>query len=214
MSNNTNTTKKNTIGCDNLVDNAFVPVSGQNYRAPRQQDAIREEAGFKPAKPEPPVFTLDDLFEQNYRVEKGFFGTPELGVHTVKLREYKICTGRDDRPYMKLTFMDLKTFCCWDVNVGAERLPQMLSDISFSNKGLLSGKSYKDAFNIMKQKKFDVWTIVSEKGKLATYFNKDSYERRLYVVQSIEGEYELKKLRQRELDDEKARMAEEASYRR
>lgn len=204
-------TKKNinTIGCDNLIDNAFVPEAGQQgARAPEQKNALRQEVGA-PLIREEEQLSFSDLCSKGATVTKEFFGTPASGKHIIKVRDAVILKGYDGH-YVKFTLVDINSNCCWYLNVSGGKLMQVLATISEQNNGLLAGLNPDEAIKHLKANSFNCWTTFTEKGKLATYFNEDKFNSFTYFLQKKQGEYELRKLREQERKDNEARMAEEA----
>lgn len=173
----THNTKKNNIGCDNLVDNVFVPEAGQNYRAKTQQNALREESGARPA------ISLSDLFDKGFKVSAKRFGTPEEGLHIVTIDgEPEVRNGRDGY-YVEFELVEKNTGLCWKTFINQSNLSQMLADISYFNNGMLAGKTGMGAINFLKTHEFNCWTLLTEKGSNATYFNETKYNKRLYVME-------------------------------
>lgn len=173
----TNNTKKNTIGCDNLVDNVFVPQAGENYRAKNMQNALREEVQAAPA------ISFADLFDKGFKVSAKHFGTPEQGLHIVNLDgEPEIRKGRDGY-YVEFGLVEVRTGLCWKTFVNQQSLTQMLADISFYNNAMLARKTPTQALNFLKNHDFNVWVLQTEKGSTATYFNEERFSKRLYVME-------------------------------
>ena len=208
-----NTMNKKNIGIDNLIDGIYAPEVTPHHRFERDekmQNALRFESGENKVEGEEPVFSLEDIFGMDFKVQKGFFGTPEAGTHTVKLNKAPEIKKGSNGLYMKLELIDAITGCMWNTFVKAEDAHKMLADISHYNNGLLARKDANAAFETLQNKKFLCWTLQTEKGTTATYFNEERFNKRLWVVSALEGKYELNKLKQKEREDNKARMAEEA----
>lgn len=177
----------NTIGCDNIIDNAFVP----------NEDKA-------------PALTIADFFDNDYKVNKRHFGVPAVGEHRVVLDgEPEVRKNDDGNYYFVLNLMDEKGLC-WKTFANPENLNQTLETISFFNEGMLANKKGMVAINYLQGHKFSCWVLKNEKGKAYTYFDKAKYDKRIYVMSRNEERKELGALREKERADNKARMAEEA----
>jgi hypothetical protein len=114
-----------------------------------------------------------------------------------------------DGPYAIFNLID-ENCMCWSTFVNGNELMKALEDISYSNGGILAGKKPAIALNFLERNYFDCWTLITEKGKVATYFNKDKFSKRQYVLQLEKDKRELNDIKAKEREDNKARMAEEA----
>ena len=203
-----NTKKTNTIGCDNLIDNAFVPENTQAHQYNRTDDirrAAREDAGIAPA------LSWADMFDDDFSVNEKYRGVPEEGVHMVKFDgEPVVRSGRNNSKYMAIDLVETKTGCCWTVNVNQENLKDTLNAINYNNTNLLKGLNPTQMLYKLIETEFTCWTLQTEKGTTATYFDAIKYSKRLYVME-LNHEKEMQK-REREKNrlDKEARMAEEA----
>lgn len=177
MTNTTKSTKKNTTGCDCILDAAFVPQSGQNTRAKGQQNALRQDAGAAVN------LSLADLFDKGFKVEADRRGTPEEGMHMVTLRGEPEVKNGYDGPYVRMELRN-EIGICWTTSFSAADFSKILTDISYHNKGMLAGKRPAAAIAFLYNHSFSVWTLQTEKGKTATYFNEERFSRRLFAIQN------------------------------
>ena len=210
----TNTTI-NTIGCDNLIDNAFVPEAGTaGATGKNNSEKLRLEAGIAP------TLSLDDLFSANYKVGTEYAGTPSDGMHIVVIKGTPEVRKGKDSNYVELELGEItkagKTGLCWKTFVNAADLGKMLEDINYHNKGIISGLSGAKAIAHLGKVEFCVWTITSEKdsSKAYTYFNKEKYDKRVYAMRLEADRKDMRKLKEKERLDNEARMAEEAKMSR
>lgn len=206
----TNTTI-NTIGCDNLVDNTFVPEAGTaGNRGSNNSEKLRADAGMAP------TLGIADLFSKGYKVNAQYAGTPKDGMHYVIINGEPSVRKGNNGAYAEIELKEITADgdfgLCWKTFVTAENLPKMLEDINYYNSGIISKLSGMNAIARLYKTDFAVWTIKSEKdsNKVYTYFNKAKYDKRLYAM-SLEAERKEEKMqRNKERADNEARMAEEA----
>lgn len=193
-----------------LDDYAAETPAHRNERANSQKNALREEAGYSVIREEKRKLNINDLFAEDEKVTKKFLGIPAVGIHKVKLEcDPEVFEGKNGI-WVKLTLIDTKTNCFWYAFINKDSIKDALDTISVNNNGLLAAESYIKAFDVLKSKSFNCWTLQTEKGKTVTYFDETKYNNRLYVLNKFESDYELRKLREKERADNKARMAEEA----
>lgn len=197
--------KKNNVGIDNLIDNAFVPQAESNKRADNMQGALREEAGAKPN------LSLSDLFSKDFKVDANRAGKPEVGLHTVKFATEPEVKIGNNGAYVEFELCDQNNGICWKTFVNADSLEKMLQDISYFNNGVIACMGPMQAITKLRFSEFDCWTLETEKGSTVTYFNETKYNKRIYAMQLNAGNRELKDLRKKEMEDNQARMTEEAA---
>lgn len=158
MATNNTTSTTNNIGCNCIADTAFVPG---DQGKPSLADLLK---GVKVTAKRP--------------------GTPEQGIHSVLLdSEPTIHRGNDGNPYLVFVLHEPKTGLVWKAFVSADGLAKALEDISFFNNGMLAGKKGLTALQFLYSHEFSVWTLQTEKGKTATYFNEDKHGKRLYAME-------------------------------
>lgn len=174
----------NNIGCNNLVDTAFVPEAHTGKRADGNTNALREEAG------EYIVLSLNDLFDSDFTIGTKKEGTPPQGLHVVIIDgEPEVKRGRNGL-YVEFDLFEKASGFCWKTFVNQDALKQMLADISFYNNGMLSGKSGIQAINFLKTHPFNCWTLQTEAERTATYFNSEKFGRRIYVIENEKAKRE------------------------
>jgi len=179
MANKTNSKKAtNNIGCDNLIDNAFVPEAGQGNRAKSAQNALREEAGFAP------VVSFSDLFDKGWKVSAKHFGKPANGEHEVIIScDPEPLKGKDGSYYVKFELCEEATGLTWmTTGINQSELSNLFNAISEYNNGIIAGKDPIQSLSFLKKHAFKVWTIETEPKKVVTYFNEKKYDRRCYVI--------------------------------
>lgn len=139
------------VGVTNLTDAAFVPGDDDNEVIPEIVD--------------------DD--DEDVVIQKGFRGDPNDGMHEVILVDYPVRqpgkNGNSD--YRILHFRDAKLFNEWTVFVSEDDLVKRLQEISYNNKGMLSGLTKKKAFANMMMNPVTCWTVKNQKGRVVTYFD-------------------------------------------
>lgn len=171
------TKKINTVGIDNLIDNAFVPQAESNKRADSMQGAIREEAGARP------TLSLSDLFSKDFKLDAKRAGKPEDGLHIVKFAgEPEVKQGRDGA-YVEFELCDQDNEICWKTFVNASDLEKVLQDISYFNDGIIACMWPMEAIAKLRFNEFNCWTLTTERGTTATYFNQTKYNKRVYAME-------------------------------
>lgn len=174
----TNNTTINTIGCNNIIDGAFVPESGQMNRAQGAQNALRQEAGAAP------VISFGDLFDKGWKVSAKHFGIPANGEHEVVINcDPEPRKGKDGSYYVKFELYEEATGLIWTTaGINQSDLTNLFNTISAYNNGMLAGKSPVQSLNFLKKHSFKAWTVVTGPKKVATYFNEEKYDKRCYVI--------------------------------
>jgi len=169
------------VGCTNLEENTFVP-QGRDEDAMSMQNKLRHENGDDELIP--PV--VDDDDDEKTTVQKGFRGDPDDGMHSVILVDYPDRqpgkNGNSD--YRILRFRDAKLYNEWTVFVSEDDLVKRLQEISYNNKGMLSGMTKKRAFASMMVNPFSCWTLKNLKGKVVTYFDEEHFHKYYNWIQS------------------------------
>lgn len=169
--------KNNTVGINNIIDNAFVPQAESNKRASTMQGAIREDAGARPA------LSLGDLFSKDFRIDASRAGKPEDGLHIVKFAgEPEVKQGKDGA-YVQFELCDQDTGLCWITYINASDLEKMLQDISYFNNGIVACMWPMEAIAKLRFNEFGCWTLTTERGTTATYFNQTKYNKRVYAME-------------------------------
>ena len=143
------------VGCTNLADAAFVPGSDED------DEVI-------------PAIVDDD---DEVVVLKGFRGDPEDGMHTVILVDYpeRQPGKHGNSDYRILRLRDTKLCNEWTVFVSEDDLVRRLQEISYNNRGMLSGMTKKKAFASMMVNPITCWTVKNLKDKVSTYFDEFHY---------------------------------------
>ena len=164
-----------TVGCGTLVESAF-----DSYHADDDDDELIEA-----------VPSDDD----DVVVQRGYRGTPEDGEHIVKLVEYperqQGKNGKGD--YRVLRLRDVKTYLEWTAFIAEEDLMERLSQISYNNKGILSGLNKKKSFESLMFNAFSVWTCNRAKGEgVITYYDENKFQRYFRWAQEQKAEAEAK----------------------
>lgn len=163
------------VGCGTLVESAF-----DNYHADDDDDELIEA-----------VPSDDD----DVVVQRGYRGTPEDGEHIVKLVEYperqQGKNGKGD--FRVLRLRDVKTYLEWTAFIAEEDLMERLSQISYNNKGILSGLNKKKSFESLMFNAFSVWTCNRAKGEgVITYYDENKFQRYFRWAQEQKADAELK----------------------
>lgn len=152
------------VGCTNLVDAAFVPGSDDD------DEVI-------------PTIVDDD---DEVVVQSGYRGDPDDGMHQVVLVDYPDRqpgkNGNSD--YRILQFRDVKLYNEWTMFVSEDDLVKRLQEISYNNKGMLSGMTKKKAFASLMVNPITCWTVKNQKGKVVTYFDEHHFNKYFTWVQS------------------------------
>jgi hypothetical protein len=152
------------VGCTNLADAAFVPGDDDDEVIP----------------------TIVDDDDEDVVIQKGFRGDPDDGMHNVILVDYPDRqpgkNGNSD--YRILHFRDAKLFNEWTVFVSEDDLVKRLQEISYNNRGMLSGLTKKKAFASMMMNPVACWTVKNQKGRVVTYFDEVHFNKYLAWVQS------------------------------
>lgn len=192
MTTKTNSKKNiNTIGCDNLIDSAFVPGEERE-----------------------PVLTIADFFDADYKVDKRHPGKPAVGAHKVVLDgEPEVHKDDEGNIYFTFNLMN-EDGLCWKTFISKDNLTQTIESISYFNKGMLANKKGMAAINFLQGHSFYCWVLENEKGKALTYFNETKYNKRIFAMSLNAEREEEKKRREKERADREARMAEEAELTR
>lgn len=165
------TNKTNNIGCNNLIDNAFVPNCEGNV-----QNRLREEAQA------PVVLKVGDLFSKGFKVDKKRIGNPEEGLNNVTFSALPEVKEGKSGAYMVIE-LENALGLCWKTYVNSQYAEKMLQDISYYNEGMLAGLTPMKALNKLTSHVFSCWILNDENGKVVTYFNEDKYNRRLYAME-------------------------------
>lgn len=153
------------VGCTNLVDAAFVPNSDDD-------DEV--------------IPTIVDDDDEDVVIQKGFRGDPDDGMHNIILVEYPDRQpGRNgNSDYRIFHFRDVKLFNEWTVFVSEDDLLKRLQEISYNNRGMLSGLTKKKAFASMMVNPIACWTVKNQKGRVVTYFDEHHFNKYFTWLQS------------------------------
>ena len=165
------------VGCSILVDTAFVPDSSH----PEDDDEV--------------VVTANNVFDDDDEaavVQKGFRGDPEDGMHHIILVNYpdrqQGKNGNGD--YRVFHFRDAELYNEWTMVVSEEDVAKRLQEISYNNRGMLTGMTKKRAFASLMVNPVSAWTVKNLKGKVVTYFDEVSYNKYFKWVQEQKTERE------------------------
>lgn len=159
------------VGCTNLVDNAFVPEIGDD------EEVI-------------PEAVVDD--DDEVVVQKGYRGDPDDGIHQVILVDYpdRLPGKNGNSDYRVLRLRDSKLFNEWTVFVSEDDLVKRLQEISYNNKGMLSGMTKKKAFASIMVNPITCWTTKNMKSHVTTYFDEHAFSKYFKWMQSQKAEAE------------------------
>lgn len=162
------------VGCDNLIESVTHDHAPEEDR--NNSNGIRKDNGIAPA------LKLGDLFDADFSVTKKHSGTPDIARHTVIIDgEPEVRSGRDG-VYVAFDLCEKDTNLCWKAFVNQSELTKMLEDVNFYNNAMLAGLSGMKAILKLQKSYFDCWTLVTEKGSVATYFNENRWSKRLYAM--------------------------------
>jgi len=160
----------NIVGCRNLEENAFVPQGREDTEGMSMQNKLRHENGDDELIPE---MADDDDDDEKVTIQKGYRGDPDDGAHQIILVDYPDRQqGRNgNSDYRVFHFRDTKLYNEWTMFVSEDDLVKRLQEISYNNRGMLSGLTKKKAFACLMMKPFSCWTVKNQKGKVVTYFD-------------------------------------------
>ena len=146
-----------------------------------------EEAAFVPGSDEDdeviPAIVDDD---DEVVVKAGFRGDPDDGMHQVVLVDYpdRQPGKHGNSDYRVLRFRDVKLCNEWTVFVSEDDLVKRLQEISYNNKGMLSGMTKKKAFASMMVNPITCWTTKNLKDRVTTYFDEHAFNKYFTWMQS------------------------------
>lgn len=180
MSNNTNSTKieamsasaTNVDSVTILAEHAFVPDCTEEK--PRQPELKLTDLDETAAKTAALMDVLRDI-----NIAKGYYGDPKNGKHIVTLNSYEPVLKDGVLEYIRCEFRDRAENNIWVNNISIPKLEEKLTDLSYSNRGILGGRT-EDAFAILQNSFFYVWTVIGKTKdgtrKVFTYFSEKRYE--------------------------------------
>lgn len=195
---------------DAIADAAFEPNCQEEKRPQTQRQQLRYEAGDDGAiKEEKMTVELADILAGK-TIEAGYNDKPEDGEHIVKLKgEPQVFRGKNGF-FVALELQDETTKVTWKAFVNANELVKKITEISYSNKGMLSGMDAQKALLNIQKNPFRCWAVEDTKGATRTYFDEGRANRALYYVSQQKASEELAQLRKKEREDAEA-AAEEAA---
>ena len=164
---------------NSLTDAAFVPDMTERQEELTMSQKLHNEAGDVIEKE---IDTDDEEIE----LGEGWRGTPDNGLHEVKIIEAFKCKGRNGNPDFRIFLLrDIADGREWKTLVGDDVLNDTIRSINYYNYNMLRQLKAKgipttkeNVINLLKEKAFKVWTQrkIKDPKEALTYFNEEKYQ--------------------------------------